>query len=273
MTSQPTTTPTSALADLDGGALRWKVRTRLRAAREAAGLTQAQTATRCRWSTSKQDRIENGHTRLTWADTDVLARVLGVPDPDRRELLDLIDAADRHADPWSDVYASLRSVHRDVITAETTATRITVWALGLLPELVQAREYATATSTHTDPDRWWDLLAYRQHQAAKRGLRLDVLADETTVYRADEIQRQHLLRLHDTGRARIRIVPITARTHPGLLGGFGIYHADIGPVLHWHDANGGTLDRGVDADHAIHQRLAQLHALSQPVTEFCGTSG
>ena len=65
----------------------------LQAARQAARLTQTQAAIKLGWSKNKVSLVETGRVRLAVDEARAMLDAYGVPEPDRSEVLALVDAA------------------------------------------------------------------------------------------------------------------------------------------------------------------------------------
>jgi len=132
---------------------RRRVRLALRAARETAGLTQADVAEEMAWSLTKVARIEKGEVSISISDLRAALQLLGVRDKTRVSSL-LADAriARAHVSKWGwwqrQPFRSLISDPlRRFIGYEAAASEIRSFAMLYVPGPLQTPEYGTALSS------------------------------------------------------------------------------------------------------------------------------
>jgi len=127
-------------------AARRRLRFALRAAREAAELTQAEVAERLEWSVSKVNRIENGEVTISATDLRALMALLGVTDRETVEQLTTWARIARSRGWWDepDLRAHLTPALRQLIQYEAEATAIRCYQPTIIPGALQTSEYAQA---------------------------------------------------------------------------------------------------------------------------------
>ncbi|MBU2667650.1 helix-turn-helix transcriptional regulator [Actinoplanes bogorensis] len=200
---------------------RLRLRTALREARQAAGLTQAQVAKAMEWSLSKVIRIENGQNGISPSDLRSLLTLLEVDDAEPL-LADarIVRAAHREEPPFRH---TISDSLRRFIDYEADAAEIRSFAVYYLPDAVQTPEYGAAlTMMQLDPGRVdakkADALAeVRRHRAdalrrRPRSARYLVVVDESALRRQVggvavlAGQLRHLVELTELGLLELRML-------------------------------------------------------------------
>ena len=191
-------------------------------------------------STSKLSRLENGQ---------------GVPQP--RDIRDLISyysvdratgdrirrwAADGRRQAWWREYSDILSESTDVfLDYESGASVIRIYMPAMLPSLLQTEAYATRllalVNPHRTPEEVAKLVQVRLRRQeilfndADDALRLMAVVDEAAIRRAMSTGstaegRAQLLHLREVSRrpnVSVRILPLDAGLHPGVLGMFTVF--------------------------------------------------
>lgn len=125
---------------------RRRLRAELRAARQAAGLTQDQAAKAVDWSLSKIIRIEAGSVGISTVDLKALLSLYGVDDPDRTNKLVALAKAAKERGWWSKYSEFLNAENQgellQLIGYESAASLIRNFETLLIPGLLQTEEYA-----------------------------------------------------------------------------------------------------------------------------------
>lgn len=206
---------------------RRRVRTALREARRAKGLSQAEVAEAMEWSTAKVMRIETGEVSITPNDLRPLLAFLGITDPKRVETLIRQTKAARSRSQWWDqppYRTQLTPATRQLIQYEMEATAIFHFAERLIPGPLQTRAYARAILqtwlghfTPDDIETLLDVRARRRRQffARKRPPLLRLLLDESVLHRpvggpqtlAEQLD--DLIGLAESHSAEVRVMPYT----------------------------------------------------------------
>jgi transcriptional regulator with XRE-family HTH domain len=219
---------------------RRRLRSELRTARDAAGLTQEQVAHRLEWSVSKIIRIEAGAVGVSTTDLRALLNVYGLRGAEHvEELVDLARMS-RKRSWWSAIKEERISLNqRMLIGLETETTTVHHYHSMLVPGLLQTEAYATAIirdcgvppPTQDSVQTRLHVRLTRQRQTLQRSNppQLNVIVDEVALRRPvgdPTIARQQLNHLLELGREphiSIRVVPLHAGAHPGIVfGGIAI---------------------------------------------------
>jgi transcriptional regulator with XRE-family HTH domain len=205
-----------------------RLRSELRAARENAGLTQAQVAEEMVWSISKVIRIETGAVRLSIADLRGLLQLYGVEDRDAvAELVEMGKASRRRA-WWDEFREFIGDMMIKYIGLESSASVVRQYQDDVMPGLLQTAEYARAILSvfNVDPE----LIKQKMEVRIKRqsilepatGTRFHFILEEAVLRRAPggpEVMRAQLERVREIGRqpnVSISVVPFHAGAHVGL---------------------------------------------------------
>jgi transcriptional regulator with XRE-family HTH domain len=206
-------------ADRQPGVLARMVGSMLQKAREVAGLSYDEAASRLGYEADWLARVETG---FVVACPEEVARILVEYGMREAAVADtIIDLARRAADPppWLAPHTSrMTAADRDLLLVEAEATLAQVHGFRLVPFLAQAEGYFRELAPHVFPgcdvDREWDLLSHRQaHRPAGVTRLLDVIIDETALELSLDRpglmagQVRHLLTLADSPHATVRVIP------------------------------------------------------------------
>jgi transcriptional regulator with XRE-family HTH domain len=210
----------SEAAGPDPAVHRRRLRSELRNAREAAGMTQREVAEAMDWSQSKLIRIESGAVNISTNDLRALLNHYQMDSPRINELVEVARAG-RELTRWS--------IYKDVATPEyiaflgfeASAAIIRNYEPFLVPGLLQTEEYARTVISIIEADNpkkidpLVDLRMERQELLVRQpAADLHFIMDEAVIRRAtggrDVMGRQlrHLWKLvEDHPNVTIRIVP------------------------------------------------------------------
>lgn len=212
----------------DGTLPHRRLRLALRGHRARAGFTQLEVATALEWSLTKVQRIENGDVRVSMPDLLALLSVYAVTDPDEIEQLRAWARAAQHQS-----WRSYRDVHSAsflrFLAYEANAARICYTATVVVPAPLQIEPYSRAmlgSSQIVAPspahiERLLDV--GRQRRKILQGTHPPAIVaflDESVIRRTVggpavmRDQLRHLVRVVESGRVSIRILPFSARTRP-----------------------------------------------------------
>jgi len=204
----------------DGLIAQWQLGRALRAAREAAGLTQGELALALGWSLSTVMRAEKG-SGVSVTDLRAFLGECGVTDRLTAEQLASLARAGR-ARPWH----KERGTAGLYLSCEAAAAAVAGHHSYLVPPLLQTERYARGLAEAVRwpaQERLASLLRERQARAAaaspRRSLLRYTIAEEA-LYRTiggDEAWRaqiRYLQGLADSGHAEIRVVPLEAGAIP-----------------------------------------------------------
>ena len=121
---------------------RRRLRTELRAAREAANLTQGQVVQQMDWSPSKINRIESGEVSIATNDLKALLSIYHITDERRVAALVALGQSSRKSSWLAKYRDSLSSKFQEYAEYEPAASVIQNFEPTLIPGLLQTREYA-----------------------------------------------------------------------------------------------------------------------------------
>ena len=207
---------------------RRRLRSALRRARDASGLTQEQVAAAMDWSLSKLIRIEAGSVSISTNDVKALLGHYRMTD--QRQINDLVELArvSRRRTWWSQYKDTLPSAYASYIGLETEATGLSFFQSTGIPGLLQTTAYARAAVTAAsvtvaatidaeEIEVRHAIRMRRQKEVLDRPDRPDinVVLDEATLHRqtgGSEVLREQLLHLAEVSslpRVSIQVLPFT----------------------------------------------------------------
>ncbi|NEB75613.1 helix-turn-helix transcriptional regulator [Streptomyces sp. SID14478] len=216
--------------------LRLQLRTELRKARIAAGLTQRQVADRMEWSPSKLIRIEAGEVGISVNDLRPLAAAYGISD--RRKLEELLDMArGSRRMPFTEYRDLYSKDFMQRLALESAASAHRQFAPLVLPGLLQTEEYMRAVITaygkdapDEDIDRMVESrLARQEVLELEDGREFSFVLDESLLRRVTggrgvmRAQLEHLAELSARPQVTIQILPFSVGAHPGVQGPFTLF--------------------------------------------------
>jgi len=132
---------------VDGGSplvQRRRLRSELRSAREAKGLTQDQVAHEMDWSLSKIIRIEGASSSISANDLKALLSLYGITESERVDSLLALAKAGRERSWWSAYRDVAPSLLLQLIEYESVASAIRQFETLFIPGILQTEEYARA---------------------------------------------------------------------------------------------------------------------------------
>jgi transcriptional regulator with XRE-family HTH domain len=205
---------------------RRKLRSAIRRAREASGLTQEQVAAAMDWSLSKLIRIEAGYVSISTNDVKALLSHYQVRDPaEVSELVDLARVA-RQRTWWSQYRDSVPPAYFSYIGLEAEASKLCFYQSVGMPGLVQTERYAQAVAkivipNFNDPTEAQASVALRMRRQREVLDRpdppaIEVVLDEATLHRQTggrSVMREqllHLIALAESGNFTIQVLPFTS---------------------------------------------------------------
>ncbi|WP_018531358.1 MULTISPECIES: helix-turn-helix transcriptional regulator [unclassified Streptomyces] len=216
--------------------LRLQLRTELRKARIAAGLTQRQVADRMEWSPSKLIRIEAGEVGISVNDLRPLAAAYGISD--RRKLEELLDMArGSRRMPFTEYRDLYSKDFMQRLALESAASVHRQFASLLLPGLLQTEEYMRAVigaygkdMAEEDVDRTVESRLARQEVLDEEdGREFSFVLDESLLRRVTggrgvmRAQLEHLAELSERAHVTIQVLPFSVGAHPGIQGPFSLF--------------------------------------------------
>jgi transcriptional regulator with XRE-family HTH domain len=215
--------------------------TRLRALRNARGMTVEEVAAELLCSTTKISRLETAARRPSLRDVRDLCVLYEIDEQASRELMSL--AREAREPGWWTEYPDLNL--DPLIGLEQEASAITSYAMNFIPPLLQTEEYAEtiikATIPKIDPDihrqRVEALMRRQQLLEPDERPRYRALLDESVLHRrvgSTQImaaQLEKLLRAERKSKATIQVVPFDLVTHAAQDSNFMLLEFDEEPNL------------------------------------------
>ncbi|MEU2897684.1 helix-turn-helix domain-containing protein [Streptomyces sp. NPDC001273] len=216
--------------------LRLRLRTELRKARMAAGLTQREVADRMEWSPSKLIRIEAGEVGISVNDLRPLAAAYEITD--RRKLEELLDMArGSRRMPFAEYRDLYSKDFLQFLALESAAWINRQYNSLVIPGLLQTEEYMRAVMHAFDKsaadeivDRGVEARLARQDLLeGTDGRQFFFVLDESVVRRLTggrgvmRAQLEHLADLSLLDHVTIQILPFSVGAHPGIQGPFTLF--------------------------------------------------
>lgn len=211
----------------------------LRRLRTEANLSLDRAAAVLNWHASKLSRMENGRQHLLEEDVVPLLQAYGVDDPEVIKGFQRLarESAERRIGWWHGFSGVLTARYADLISLETEAESVRVYAPVVVPALLQTAAYAQAVTAGVAPTRTPDevaaLVDVRQARQSvltrPDPLSYWVIIEESVLCRSFgsdiDVMPNQLQRLMDMAARRnvtVQIVPSSADPHPGYAGGFDL---------------------------------------------------
>jgi transcriptional regulator with XRE-family HTH domain len=256
---------------------------RLRELREAAGVSFAQAAQALSVNPTTIRRMEKAEVGLKPVYVEKLLQVYGVPEPDGRAFVELVEAA---AEPgwWHSFRDVLPAWFSLYVSLEESAGTIRSYEPHCVPGLLQTEGYARAllrvgfpTAEETELDRRVALRMERQSLLARpEPPRLWILIEETVLRRpvgGPEVMRDqidHLIEASARPGVQIQVLPFASGPHPGMFGPFQLFRFDIPElpdIIYTESLTGAVyLDERVDTV-AYLEALDRMAAQAAPLKE------
>lgn len=221
----------------------------LRYYREQLGLTVQEAAAVLDCDTSKMSRIETGARGIRGGELETLLDRYGVFGGAQQRLLDLAGTPRGRQATWWHPYASvLPLTFREYASLEGQADGILLYGDGIVPELLQTREYAAALSsadlhvvTGSEDIRVEAAEARTRAILEDRSARLEVVMTEAALHQQvgnRDVMQEQLLRLVQlaTGRqypwVSLRVVPFSAGATAAIgMGSFSVLGFEALPTF------------------------------------------
>jgi transcriptional regulator with XRE-family HTH domain len=216
---------------------RRRLRTELRKARQASGLTQEQVASEMRWSLSKIIRIEGASTSVSHNDLNALLNLYEVTDPGQVNLLTGLAQAARKRSPLGAYRDVAPQSLLQLIEFESVASAIRQFETTFIPGILQTADYARSViqsyyNERPGSDKLRALVELRIQREelfdSDNPPSFHFILDEAVVRRVvgdDSVMRHQLMQLLEiAGRKNVtlEVVPFSAGLHPGMKGPFKI---------------------------------------------------
>ncbi|MFV2083093.1 helix-turn-helix domain-containing protein [Micromonospora sp. LOL_021] len=217
---------------------RWQLGRQLKAAREAAGITQIAIAEVLACSESKIYKIEAGDVGVGRGDLIVMLDRYGVTDEDRRTTIFDLQKQGKQRGWWSK-YGTIPMNYSMYVGLEGAAREVRNFELAIVPGLLQTEEYARAVVEAAWPDnpgevvRRVELRMARQDRLAEDPpLKFWAIVDEAALHRrtgGDAVMRRqldHLTEVSTRPNVMLQVLPFSEGHHPGTTGSFSILDFD-----------------------------------------------
>jgi transcriptional regulator with XRE-family HTH domain len=266
-----------------GGSIvrRLQLGARLRALRQAKGVTREAAGYVIRGSESKISRMELGRVSFKERDVTDLLAMYGVEDPEELEKL-LALTKEANAPSWWHTYADVtESWFTNYLDLEPAAELIRTYEVQFVPGLLQTAAYARAVillghgkATEREID-----LRVEQRMTRKKVLdrpgapRLWVVLDEAVLRRPigsyDVLREQirSLMEVGDSPGVRLQVMPFDKGGHAAAGGAFSILrfpHQELADVVYLeHLTSGLYLDKSEDVD-AYAAAIGRLFIEAEP---------
>lgn len=220
--------PTDEESALPQAEFLWRrLRLALIDARTAAGKSQKVVAQNMGWSVSKVARIEQGAVSVNPSDVRAMFSFFGADEAVIQEHVKLAHDA-RAARSWRDFKDALSDEYMNYIGQEQSATQALKYETGLVPGLLQTREYSLALMGELNvpiriAERRSEVRQLRQTTFDEDlGPELKIVVGEIVLVRrvgGDVVMKHQIERMiemshHD--RISLFLMPFTAGAHPGL---------------------------------------------------------
>ena len=214
---------------------RRRLRTELKRARQASGLTQEQVAAEMDWSLSTTIRIEAGSSGISANDLMRLLRLYEVTDPERVNALLALARAARERSWWSAYRDVAPKSLLQLIEYESAARVIRQFETMFIPGILQIEDYARAViqnyyGERPGSDRVHALAELRVWREdlfdSENPPSFQFMVDEAAVCRlvgGSPVMRRQLRRLievADKPNITVEVIPFSAGLHPGMKGPF-----------------------------------------------------
>jgi len=176
------------------------------------------------WSTSKVSRYELGRSTLPLDEVEKMLDFYGVTGPERGQLLSLAREANEKG-WWEDYADALPDEHQAFIGLEAEAASAAIWAVEIVPGLLQTEDYARQVHLGYQAvvpippgiiDTRVKVRMIRQQVLARDPpLELSVVLDESVLLRPIGkprlmyAQLQHLLQMTDLANIELRVLPLS----------------------------------------------------------------
>ncbi|MFE5395585.1 helix-turn-helix domain-containing protein [Streptomyces sp. NPDC056568] len=266
--------------------LRLRLRTELRKARQAAGLTQREVAGAMEWSPAKLIRIEAGEVGISVNDLRSLLAHYGVDDQERTgQLLDMARGSRKM--PFTEYRDLYDKEFLQFLALEQAAWITRQYGPLVIPGTLQTEEYMRAVMRVFSPEATEDVIDRAVEGRLARQEVLEHTQERELYYVLDESvlrrvcggravmrrQLEHIAELAARPGITIKILPFSSGAHPGILGPFTIFEfpaGDMENTLFVEDSRGNTFPaNSTEETRRYLERFWELEELS--IAEDVGT--
>ncbi len=216
---------------------------RLLALREAAGLSAEEAGERAGMSKATVSRYERAKGNVRWNQVDQLCRAYGVGDAERLELIELAKNSKATEAWWLPLAGKLPGHLRMLLALENEASSIRQHTIGVVPGLLQTRDYAQAIKVTPEAalppaelDTYLSTRMQRQ-QILDRPTppSYHAILDESVIRRpvgsaaVMAAQLQHLLKRAEQPHVTLQVLPFSSGAHSVGLSSFIVFGGFGGP--------------------------------------------
>ncbi len=256
----------------------WVLANRLRALREAAGMSIEDVAARLLCSPSKVSRLETARRSAALRDVRDLCLLYEVDDDEAHELMTLAREAGQPG--WWQSYEVVASRSATYIGLEDAATALEHYETVRVPGLLQTPDYTRALMRRIVPGLSPEAVEQYVESRVERQRLLEgerrpsywVILDEAVLHRqvggpkVMQGQLERLSRLAQSGTLTLQLVPFEAGAHAGMEGTFMIlkFEGSLMPDVVYVEGRSGQLFLNRPAELAVYREtLDHLRAVAE----------
>jgi transcriptional regulator with XRE-family HTH domain len=208
------------------------LKTQLREARAAAGLSREEAIDALAWSISKLLRIEAGDQGVSVTDLRAMMGLYGVTDESRVHELTQLARNSRRPSWWSSYRFIISKAFSQLLSYESLASTVRTFHPLLLPGVLHTADYAYALLRTTKDEEAARELVRLRIERQEQLLSQDSPPQMTFIFGEEALNRliggyevmlgqlRHLLSLADHPAVDLYVVPLGAGEYPGLSGPF-----------------------------------------------------
>lgn len=213
---------------------RWQLGRQLKAAREAAKITQINIADVLGCSESKIYKLEAGDVGVNRGDLIVMLDRYGITDEQRRATIFDLQKQGKQRGWWAR-YGQLPINYSMYVGLEGAAVEVRNFELAVVPGLLQTEEYATAITSAAWPGQEEEVRRRVELRMARQAcltedppLKFWAIVDEGVLHRRSggtdvmRAQLRHLIEMSRRPNVELQVLPFGEGWHPGALGSFSI---------------------------------------------------
>jgi len=213
---------------------RWQLGRQLKAAREAAKITQSEIADVLGCSESKIYKLEAGDVGINRGDLIVMLDRYGITDEQRRATIFDLQKQGKQRGWWAK-YGQLPNNYSMYVGLESAAIEVKNFELAVVPGLLQTEEYARAIASAAWPGQEEEVRRRVELRMARQAcltedppLKFWAIVDEGVLHRCTggpdvmRAQLRHLIEMSERPNVVLQVLPFSEGWHPGTVGSFSI---------------------------------------------------
>jgi transcriptional regulator with XRE-family HTH domain len=213
---------------------RWQLGRQIKAAREAAGITQIEIAGVLGCSESKIYKIEAGDVGINRGDLIVMLDRYGITNEQRRATIFDLQQQGKQRGWWAK-YGQLPSNYSMYVGLEGAAIEVKNFELAVVPGLLQTEDYARAITSAAWPGQEEEVRRRVELRMARQAcltedppLKFWAIVDEGVLHRRTggldimRAQLRHLVEMSKRPNIELQVLPFSEGWHPGTVGSFSI---------------------------------------------------